>query len=157
MGHKACSVECSLELLHRNKAKAQRRDTRERLEKLKSRQDWAKEAQAVFNRWIREVRDKDKPCISCGRYANSYDSGHYLSRGAHPELAFEPLNVHKQCSRPCNKDQGGNIVEFRKALLLKIGAENLAWLEGPHPPKRYTIDDLKQIKQTYKEKLKALK
>jgi hypothetical protein len=31
------------------------------------------------------------------------------------------------------------------------------WLEGPHEPKKYTIEDLKSIKETYRQKLKALK
>ena len=30
-----------------------------------------------------------------------------------------------------------------------IGAEAVAWLEGRHEPKRYSIDDLKQIKARY--------
>ena len=30
-----------------------------------------------------------------------------------------------------------------------IGAEAVAWLEGRHEPKHYSIDDLKQIKARY--------
>jgi len=30
------------------------------------------------------------------------------------------------------------------------------WLEGKHEPKHYTIQDIKQIKQLYREKIKLL-
>ena len=71
-----------------------------------------------------------------------------MSTGARPELRFEPLNVNKQCSA-CNNHLSGNIVEYRKALINKIGLEHLEWLEGPHEPKKYTVDDLREIKQHY--------
>ena len=63
---------------HRNE---QRRKAKERKAKLKSRSEWLKEAQAVFNKFIR-LRDKDQPCISCGRYhQGQYHAGHYRSVG----------------------------------------------------------------------------
>lgn len=125
-------------------------------EKLKSRSDWAREAQAAFNGWVR-LRDTDQPCISCGRHhQGQYHAGHYLSVGARPELRFEPLNVHKQCA-PCNTHLSGNAVLFRKALLVKIGLEQLDWLEGNHPTRHYSVDDLKAIKTIYATKTKQLK
>lgn len=155
MTHKCCSATCAAEFALTERIKNARKAHRLALLAIKPRSQWLKEAQAAFNRWIR-LRDANEPCISCGRIANRYDAGHYRSRWAHPELAFEPLNCHKQCSRPCNKDQGGNIVEYRKALLVKLGAERLAWLEGPHEPKKYTIDDLKSIKAKYSKLAKEL-
>ena len=38
-----------------------------------------------------------------------------------------------------------------------IGAEAVAWLEGKHDPKHYSIDDLKVIKAEYRQKLRELK
>lgn len=125
-------------------------------EKLKTKSDWAREAQTVFNQFIR-LRDEKLPCISCGRFhQGQYHAGHYRTVGSHPELRFEELNVHKQCS-VCNNHKSGNIVEYRINLLGKIGAASLEWLEGHHEPKKYTVEDLKQIKATYKAKLKELK
>ena len=125
-------------------------------EKLKSRSDWAREAQAAFNGWAR-LRDADQPCISCGRHhQGQYHAGHYLSVGARPELRFEPLNVHKQCA-PCNTHLSGNAVLFRKALLVKIGLEQLDWLEGPHQTRHYSVDDFKDVKTIYATKIKQLK
>ena len=126
---------------------------REQKEKLKSRADWMKEAQQAFNAWIR-YRDKDEPCISCQRHhAGQYHAGHYRTTAAAPELRFNELNVHKQCS-VCNNHKHGNITEYRINLVKKIGVEKVEWLEGKHEAKKYTIDELKEIKEKYKTLLK---
>ena len=126
-----------------------------RKERLKSKGDWAKEAQREFNRFIR-LRDTHLPCISCGRHhEGQYHAGHYRTVGAHPELRFEELNCHKQCSA-CNNHKSGNIVEYRIRLLSRIGEDRLQWLEGPHDPKKYTIEQLREIKEFYKTKANQL-
>ena len=157
-----CGLQCALSLASVIKAKRERtqiaqdrKETKAKLEKLKSRSDWAKEAQTAFNRWVR-LRDADKPCISCGRHhTGQYHAGHYMSRGARPELTYEPLNCHKQCA-PCNTHLSGNIALYRGRLIEKVGAEAVAWLEGPHEQKHYTTDDLKAIKADYTRKAREL-
>ena len=132
-----------------------RKETRYKLIHLKSRAMWAKEAQAVVNKFIR-LRDADLPCISCGRHhQGQYQAGHYLSVGARPELRFEELNINKQCA-PCNNHLSGNIVKYRQGLLEKVGPEVVEYLEGPHAPKFYRIDDFKEIKALYTQKVKEL-
>ena len=156
ISHKCCSPECALEFAKQEREKANRKDYRERKELMKSRSQWLKEAQAVFNQFIRE-RDKNLPCISCGRFhQGSYDAGHYRSVGAAPELRFNEFNVARQCV-PCNQHKSGNIVEYRINLVKKIGQDKVEWLEGKHEPKKYTIEDAKRIKSEYKDKLKGLK
>jgi hypothetical protein len=163
MGAKVCSPFCAMTFAKSVTGKAakvaavkDRRETKAKLDKLKSRATWAKEAQTAFNLFVR-LRDADQPCISCGRHhQGQYHAGHYLSVGARPELRFEELNVHKQCA-PCNTHLSGNAVLFRKALLEKHGIEVVDWLEGPHATKHYSVDDLKQIKATYTAKANALK
>jgi len=39
-------------------------------------------------------------------------------------------------------------------LIYRIGEDNVKWLEGPHPPVKYTIDDLKGLVKTYRAKIK---
>ena len=136
--------------------KAEKKRLKERKEKLKSRAEWLRDAQAVFNKFIR-LRDKDQPCISCGRYhEGQWHAGHYRSVGACPELRFCELNVHKQCA-PCNDHKSGNIIEYRINLVNKIGADKVAWLERQdHEPKKYTIEDCKEIIKHYKAKIKEL-
>lgn len=158
----ACSVPCAVEAAREAIEKRQRRELREAKERIKTRSDWLKEAQIAFNAYIRE-RDKAKPCISCDETAPGgdpigglWDCSHYRSIGACPQLRFEELNAHKSCKQ-CNRDKSGNIVEYRIRLKARIGEERLEWLEGPHEPKKYTIDDLKAIKAEYKDKLRQLK
>ncbi|MFJ3114914.1 recombination protein NinG [Pseudomonas protegens] len=137
-------------------ADIERREIKVRKERLKSRADHLREAQAVFNEWVR-LRDADLPCVSCGRHHDGqYHAGHYRTVGANPEIRFEPLNVWKQCA-PCNTHLSGNLVNYRLSLLQRIGAEQLEWLEGPHPARKYTIEEIKAIKADYREKIKELK
>jgi len=113
-------------------------------------------ARKEFNAYIR-LRDKDEPCISCGRHhQGQYHAGHYKTKGAHPELEFNELNIAKQCA-PCNNHLSGNIVNYRIRLIDKIGLDKVEWLEGAHEPKKYTVDELWAIRDEYKEKLKELK
>lgn len=146
---------------HREKARKaladlDRKQVRAARERLKSRADYLRETQAAFNAYIRE-RDRHLPCVSCGRHhQGQYHAGHYRTVGANPELRFEPLNVHKQCA-PCNNHKSGDIVNYRINLVLRIGAEKVDWLEGPHEPKRYTIEQLQGLKSHYRALTKELK
>lgn len=162
-GQVVCCYDCALSLAASNRAKAEKlarvkdkHETKAKLDKLKSKAQWAREAQTAFNAWVRQ-RDAGQPCISCGRHhAGQNHAGHYLSVGARPELRFTEINVWLQCA-PCNTYLSGNAVLYRKALIAKIGAAQVDWLEGPHEPRRDTIDDLKAIKATYLAKTKQLK
>lgn len=162
MTHKVCGPDCAqaLALEVRNKAErraaaAERVKDRAKRETLKTRQQWLKEAQTAFNSWIR-WRDRDLSCISCGRHhRGAHDAGHYRSVGAMPALRFHEDNVAKQCV-PCNQHKSGNVLEYRIGLLARIGAERVAFLEGPHEPAKHTIEDAKRIKAEYKAKLKQL-
>jgi hypothetical protein len=137
------------------KAKQVRKEYRSAKQKMKSRADWLREAQAAFNRYIR-LRDHDKPCISCGRqHQGQWHAGHYRSVGACPELRFEEANVHKQCA-PCNDHLSGNIVEYRRCLIERIGIDQVEWLEGNHEAKKYTIEEIRAIKAEYTHKSKEL-
>lgn len=135
---------------------------REAKERIKTRSQWMNEAQVWVNRFIR-LRDKGLPCISCGRVMNEggyvgaggIHAGHYRSRGACPELRFHEDNIHAQCAQ-CNNENSGNQIMYRKGLIKKIGIEKVEWIEGPHDPKKYTIDELKELIATYKAKVKAL-
>lgn len=113
-------------------------------------------AQKAFNNFIRE-RDRDQPCISCGRYHKGrYDAGHYKTVGAHPELRFNEDNCHKQCHWDCNINKSGNIAKYRIRLVKRIGLERVEALESHNEPKIYTCDDYKEIELYYKNKLKGI-
>jgi hypothetical protein len=163
LGQKVCTWQCGLAIAVTNQDKArkslaqvERREIKARKEKLKSRSEHMKDTQTAFNAWVR-ARDAGQPCISCGRFhQGKNDAGHYRTVASAPELRFEPLNCHLQCS-PCNTHKSGDIVNYRISLVQRIGAEKVAWLEGPHPPKKYTVSDLKALTAHYRELTRALK
>lgn len=163
LGQAVCSPKCGLAIKDVNREKARkaiadlgRKEIRAAKERIKPKGQYMKEAQTAFNAWIRE-RDAALQCISCGRHhQGKYDAGHYRTVGSNPALRFEPLNCHRQCS-PCNTHKSGDIVNYRIELVKRIGADKVDWLEGPHDPKRYTIEDLKNIKADYLAKTKELK
>lgn len=143
-------------------AQRERREIKVQANKVKSRSDYMAETQVLFNQFIR-LRDTGLPCISCGKNdaqvdaaMAGWDCGHYRTVGACPELRFEPLNCARQCTT-CNRDMSGNVAEYRPRLVQRIGADKVEWLEGPHEPRKYTIDDLKAIKAQCRERIKALK
>ena len=163
-----CSYSCATqwvaarkEKLKKQEAKIERQLTKERKEKLKTRNDWIKECQVAFNAYIKE-RDKDKPCICCGKplgesqVGGGFDAGHYRSVGSSPHLRFNEDNCHGQ-RKYCNNWRSGNAVDYRLGLIERIGIERVEALEADNEPKKWTIDELKEIKQKYKLKLKELK
>jgi len=158
-----CTPECAISIANAKQqrerkalALVERRELRAAKQRLKSRADHLRETQAVFNEWIR-LRDRDQPCISCGRHhEGQWHAGHYRTTAAAPELRFEPLNVWKQCA-PCNNHKSGDIVNYRINLVRRIGAEKVEWLEGPHEPKKYTIDELKALKAHLRALVREMK
>ena len=170
IGQAVCSPACAIldapknqEKARKSLAQVERREIKVRKEKLKIRADHLREAQAAVNEYVR-LRDAHLPCISCDSTPNDndlmtgsrWDAGHYRSVGACPELRFEPLNIHRQCVR-CNRNLSGNAVEYRIRLVIRIGAEKVDWLEGPHPACKYTVDEIKAIKADYRAKTRELK
>lgn len=115
-----------------------------------------KQAQTAFNAFIRE-RDKDEPCISCGRFHDGqYHAGHYRTIGANPELRFNEDNCHKQCA-PCNHQLSGNIENYTPRLIEKIGQERFDLLMGSHELPKWKREDYERIRDHYRAKLKELK
>lgn len=162
-----CSADCAIGYSEKQKSKQlhtqarmERRELREKKQALKTRSDWIKEVQIVFNKFIR-LRDFDLGCISCGAsfissdVGGAYDAGHYLSRGAKPHLRFVEHNVAGQCKR-CNRYLSGNVPNFRSGLIGRIGHVAVEALEADTTPRHYTIDDLKALKAHYQAKVKEL-
>lgn len=159
---KWCSPECGVAVALALKAKAERRADKVQRESLKSRSDHMKDAQIAFNAFVRE-RDKDLPCICCGRTATNvqglgshgWDCGHYRSVGSAPHMRFIENNAHRQLVL-CNRYGAGRAVDYRIGLIARIGLAAVEALEADNEPRKYTADDLKAIRATYKAKLKEL-
>lgn len=152
----------------RMQARVERATDRQKREDQKSIRTLLSEAQEPFNEFIR-LRDADLPCVSCGELnppmkpGGQWDAGHFLSRGAYPELRFVELNCHKQC-KSCNAGSGkfahkARTVsqDFEAELVSRIGAELVDWLKGPHELIKWTKDQVRAIKATYAAKARQLK
>ena len=165
---KVCGLDCAKSLAISARVKAEkvaqvkdRRETRAKRERLKTRGDWIKEAQASFNAYIR-ARDAGMPCICCGRtgagqvHGGEWDAGHYRSRGSAPHLRFDERNVHAQLKQ-CNRYASGNVAGYRVGLIERIGLEAVEALEADQASRGYTIADLQEIKKTYAARARELK
>jgi len=81
-----------------------------------------KKLQIVFNAYIRE-RDKDKPCISCGKYVEKKDAGHFFAVGGYSGLRFDEDNVHGECPY-CNRYDESHLIGYAENLKIKIGEQD---------------------------------
>jgi hypothetical protein len=141
-------------------AREERAKDKAKREKLKTRSDWIKEAQIAFNRFIR-LRDAGRPCICCGvplaseRVGGGFDCGHYRSVGSAPHLRFDERNAHGQ-TKQCNRYGAGRAVDYRRGLVDRIGLDALEALEADQTPRKWTVDELKAIRDLYRQKAKAL-
>jgi hypothetical protein len=88
--------------------------------------DLIKKATIKFNKFIRE-RDNGLPCISCGTHTE-LQAGHFYSGGHYSCLKFNENNVHGQCKR-CNYFLSGNLNEYRKNLVKRIGQPGIDELD----------------------------
>lgn len=168
LGQKVCGYKCGLAIAPANQDIArkaidqrERREIKARKEKLKSRGDHLREAQQAFNEFIR-WRDQlaGRACISSGKQldwsGNAVDAGHYRSVGSAPHLRFDERNCHAQTKQD-NRFLSGNAVDYRIGLIARIGLEAVEALEADQSVRKYTIDDLKEIKARYRAMVREFK
>ena len=153
-----CSPACAMKLAREVVAKADRKETKLKLDALQTKPQLVKKAQIAFNAYIR-ARDAGKTCISCdtqlGSEPNTFDAGHYRSVGSAPHMRFVEDNVHGQCKR-CNNWLSGNHTEYRKRLLERIGEHRLEQIENDNVLRKYTKEGLEDIRKQYMEAARRL-
>jgi len=159
--HQVCSPDCVLLYAQKQAEKKQRKNDRERKEKLKTRSDYLKEAQTAFNAYIR-ARDQHQLCICCDKplrlsaVGGGFDCGHYRSVGSAPHLRFDERNAHGQ-RKQCNRYGAGRAVDYRLGLIKRIGLTQVKALEHHQMIKKWTKEELISIRMVYRKKLKDLK
>ncbi|POA26351.1 MULTISPECIES: recombination protein NinG [unclassified Pseudomonas] len=183
LGQAVCSPACALKDAPRNERKAKlaiaqrnRREIKVRKEALKTRADHLKDAEKAVRDYRRTYElSIGSGCISCGESQESilaaqgwktggaFDAGHFLGKGARPELRLVPTNIWLQC-KSCNAGSSkyarkGQTVSqsFRAGLIARIGLAEVEALEADHEPRKHTVEELKAITAEYRAKTRELK
>lgn len=73
------------------------------------------------NAYIRK-RDEGLPCISCNKYKQYMDAGHFIPIGSLECMRFVEENIHAQCT-DCNQWLGGCHKRFEQGLINRYGQE----------------------------------
>lgn len=158
MGAVCCSIPChtihKANLEQKRKEKVIKKAYKKEIIAKKPKSYYVNKTQVQFNKYIR-YRDHEDPCISCGRDVAFFHAGHYISVGVNPSLRFCEDNVHKQCSS-CNTFHHGNLLNYRRQLIKKIGEERVDWLETHNEVQKYTIEELQNMEKKYKRLCKEL-
>lgn len=183
LGQAVCSPACAIIDAPRNQEKArkslaqvERREIKVRKEKLKSRGDHVQDAEKAVRDYRRTFElSIGSGCISCGKTqeevqaaqgwktGGAWDAGHFLGKGARPELRLEPNNIWLQC-KSCNAGsskyarKGESVAQgYRTGLVGRIGVEAVEALEADHEPRKHTTEELKAITAEYRAKTRELK
>ena len=148
--------ECIRAMVCEAKEKLWKQNKKKMKEDIMTVQDYMKVAQQTFNKYIR-LRDQGKNCISCGKKPKKENAGHFYSAGTHTAVRFDERNVHLQCEH-CNSYLSGNLLMYRDNLLIKLGYEEFERLTVEAMlTRKYTREELKEIINTYKLKIKSFK
>jgi 6-phosphofructokinase len=180
---KWCSPDCAVVLARQAQekqrksiAQRERREIKVRKEKLKTRSDFVQDAEKAVRDYRRAYElSIGSGCISCGKSqaeiqaaqgwktGGAFDAGHFLGKGARPELRMEPTNIWLQC-KSCNAGsfkyahKGLSVSQaFRDGLISRIGLEAVEALEADHEPRKHTIEELKAITTEYRAKTKEIR
>lgn len=180
-GEIACAIahaqsEKGQETARKSLALVERREIKVRKEALKSRADHLKDAEKAVRDYRRTYElSIGSGCISCGlgqeeiraaqgwKVGGAFDAGHFMGKGARPELRLTPTNIWLQC-KACNSGsymharKGYTVSQgFRAGLIARIGLEAVEALEADHEPRKYTVEELKAITAEYRAKTRELK
>ena len=115
----------------------------------------------VCHEYIRE-RDKGEPCISCGtQWHKDFQAGHFFKAELYSGLRFNEYNINGQCVQ-CNIRLEGNLNPYSINLPQRIEQSNYEALNTQAKEYKQSVfkwnrEDLKAIRNYFKQKLKQLK
>ena len=164
---RCCSALCALDFARSQRGKAEkvaairdRKETRAKLQNLKTVAQLIAAAQLPFNLFIR-LRDKEKGCFVCCRpfrdvAGQVQHAGHVRSRGAAGHLRFDEDNCHGECEG-CNGPHGAKPHQIEAGAIARIGQERYDALKNNNHAHKWERDELIAIKAKYAAKAKALR
>lgn len=151
-----CSPMCAARMVKVQKAQ-EKAQTKARKEAVKKRSKWEEECRAIVQK-IARIRDRNDGCISChlpASWDGQWHGSHFRSHGAASAVQFNLWNIHKSCSS-CNRDKGGNIINYEPRLVAKIGQQRVDWLRSQNQTVKLTVDYYKRFKAVMGKKLKRM-
>ena len=77
-------------------------------------------------------------------YDGIWTASHFKSVGSNSALRFNAWNIHKGCEQ-CNLFKSGNIAEYEKRLVLKVGSERVDWLKCHNRSREYSKEYLMRL------------
>jgi len=118
----------------------------------------------IFSKYIK-IRDcliatgspEQGECFTCNETGHilKFQAGHFIS-GRHNAYLFSERGVHTQCVK-CNLTLGGNPHEYRRQMVKLYGEEMTMQLEEEAKQiKKFTISELEELIEYYKQKTKEL-
>jgi hypothetical protein len=151
-----CSPRCAHRKVRADKT-AERARVKERKDATKKRSKWEEECRTIVQK-IARLRDRDDGCISChlpATWDGQWHGSHFRSHGACSVLQFHLLNIHKACSS-CNRDKGGNIINYRPRLVEKIGQDRVDWLMAQNGTFKPPIEYYQRFKLVMGKRLRRM-
>lgn len=175
-GRLYCNLECAVSYGKKNAPKAkvkQEKDDRARLRRrkkqVKRNSDHASEAQDLFNKMRRleellyfAKRGEEPWCISCQKPLGGdvWACGHYKTRGARKDLAFDRENTHLQHNFSCNSHKSGDVDGQKIGFVLRYGEEKakqiLSRLEIVGMAPKRTWEDWEEMKREFRKEIRRL-
>lgn len=155
-----CAVKIAkarLDAQKAKKAKAVRAETKRLREEQKGVKYHLKKTETLVNRYVR-LRDKYDGCISChmpSHYDGIWTASHFKSVGSNSALRYNLWNIHKGCEQ-CNLFKSGNIAEYERRLVLKIGPERVEWLKNHERVRKFDVEYLMRLQAIIRKKIKRL-
>jgi hypothetical protein len=174
--HTFCDTDCAYQfaIAAKEKAAAKKKkefnaETRRRKVALKSDTEWKNEAQDLFNKmrrleellWFKE-RDIEPYCISCQLPLGNdqWCCGHFKTRKARSDLAFDRRNTFLQHNVQCNKHLSGDIAGYKIGLAFRFGEDEakqiIEYCEVRQETPRRTVDDWQSMKKEFRREIKRL-
>ena len=145
------------------KSKKEKSKSEAKPKKQPSRSWLVEKADNAFSLFIRtrdsqDYQGKAFKCISCQRPLpiEQADCGHFINR-QHMSLRYSELNCHAQC-RHCNRFMEGNLQDYRKGLIDKIGEKKVLLLEASkYQENKLTNFELELLAKHYRAETKKFK
>jgi len=107
------------------------------------------------------LRDKYKPCISCGiPWSSKFQAGHFYKAELFPSIKHNEMNIHGQCVQ-CNIRKEGNESEYRVNLPKRIGLEafeelNFLAKQEKRTAFKWDRGELNRLNKYYRTKIKQI-